>query len=69
MDDELLKLECLKVAMQGLKDANIPHKEPFEVADRIFNWVKDRSNGDLGGSGKARVVGKDNDLPKDYRPD
>ena len=65
MDDELLKLECLKRAQeQGLTgDA------AREEAERIFNWLKGRQKTDLIGGGKARVVGKDGDIDsrfKDY---
>lgn len=65
MDDELLKLECLKLATtQGFKSS----EARFE-ADRMFNLIKGRSTGEIGG-GKARVVGKDNDIPfKDYKPE
>lgn len=57
MDDEVMKLECLKLA-QGdtLK------------AQKLFNFIKGRSENfgtDIIGGGRARVVGKDGDLP-DY---
>lgn len=65
MDDEVLKLECLKLAVQsGHKD-----KDAQDEALRMFNMLKGRSNADdnLVGGGKARVVGKDSDIPlKDY---
>lgn len=68
MDDELLKLECLKLATaQGNKD-----KAARDEAQRMFNQIKGRSNSDddLVGGGKARVVGKDSEIPfKDYKPE
>ena len=65
MDDELLKLECLKLATtQGFKAADARAE-----ADRMFNLIKGRSTDEVGG-GKARVVGKDTNIPfKDYKPE
>lgn len=55
MDDELLKLECLKCAqVQGLT-GDAARLE----AGKIFNWLKGRDHSDLVGGGKARVVGRD----------
>ena len=59
MDDEELKLECLKLA-QGDTTA----------AKQMFDFIKGRNQNDLIGDGKARVVGKDGDHPfKDYKPE
>jgi len=59
MDDELLKLECLKLSQGDIAGAQ-----------RLFDFIKGRNQGDLVGGGKARVVGKDNDIPfKDYKPE
>lgn len=57
MDDELLKLECLKRAHEdGFKGA-----AAREEAQRIFNWSKGRSENAAAPS-KARVVGRDGQL-------
>lgn len=58
MDDELLKLECLKIT------------DGDQVkAQQLFDFIKGR-NQDIIGGGKARVVGKDNDIPfRDYKPE
>ena len=68
MDDELLKLECLRVAIdsEGLKGAAATAR-----AQEIFDWTKGRNQGDLVGGGQAKVVGKDGDLGKftDYVKD
>lgn len=59
MDDELLKLECLKLAQGNTSEAQ-----------RMFDFIKGRNQNDLVGGGKARVVGKDGDHPfKDYKPE
>lgn len=64
MDDEVLKLECLKLAtQQGLRD-----EAAREEARKMFNQIKGRSEG-YGApqteTPKAKIVGKDGDLP-DY---
>jgi hypothetical protein len=71
MDDEMLRLECLKLA-----------KGDADAAERAFNWVKRR--GEFSGASvydralemaqskaKARVVGRDGDVPefRDYLKD
>lgn len=58
MDDELLKLECLK-----LSDGNI------DMAQQQFDWIKGRNQNDTVGGGAAKVVGKDGKVEppfKDY---
>ena len=40
MDDSELRLECLKMANSGLRDAGRPDKEPFELAERLYSWVR-----------------------------
>lgn len=55
MDDEVLKLECLKCAQQQGLTGEAARTE----ADRIFNWLKGRYQSDRVGAGKARVVGRD----------
>ena len=69
MDDEQMKLECLKLATeQGYKGPDAIAK-----AGELFNFIKGRGQTDLIGGGKARVVGKDGDHPfvrfKDYKPE
>ena len=79
MDDELLKLECLKLAREsGLQSTDLT-KEAW----RLFDFIKARGafssinyrdwedvKNDFIGGGKARVVGKDGDVPfKDYKPE
>ncbi len=63
MDDELLKLECLKMAREtGHSGADLTRE-----AQRLFDFLKGRGQTDLVGGGKARVVGKDSDIPfSDY---
>lgn len=62
MDDELLKLECLKLSPDG--------EGRIQAAQRLFDFIKGRNQTDLVGGGKARVVGKDGDHPfKDYKPE
>lgn len=56
MDDELLKLECLK-----LSDGDI------EAAKKQYDWIKGRNQGDGikpidPKTPQARVVGKDNNF-------
>jgi hypothetical protein len=78
MDDELLKLECLKLAA----DKGLVGQQLTEEAWRLFDFIKGRGKfsqvnywaigerDDLIGGGKARVVGKDGDVPfKDYKPE
>lgn len=58
MDDELLKLECLKRAQEeGLKG-----QAARDEAQRIFNWSKGRSENAAPAPSKARVVGRDGQL-------
>lgn len=75
MDDELLKLECLKMAAEreGLTGAGLTTE-----AQRLFDFLKGRGQGglrtetppDLVGGGIARVVGKDRpDFLNDYKPE
>jgi hypothetical protein len=71
MDDELLKLECLKVALsEGLKGS-----EAIKRTKEIFDFLKDRNQGGQLKAGpvpQAKVVGKDGDLEgpfKDYLRD
>ena len=63
MDDELLKLECLKRAQEQGLAGDIAREE----AERIFNWLKGRQQTDVIGGGKARVVGKDGDLESHFK--
>lgn len=60
MDDELLKLECLKLCQGDVAEAQ-----------KRFDWIKGRNQGDIVGGGQAKVVGKDGDLGpfKDYVKD
>lgn len=68
MDDEMLKLRCLELANnQGLKG-----DQAREEARKMFNQIKGRSE-DYGRvaheqTPKAKIVGKDGDLP-DYVKD
>lgn len=66
MDDELLKLECLKAAQnEGLKG-----KEADRRALEIFNMLKGRNQGDSAKAGsvpQAKVVGRDGDLEKPFK--
>lgn len=55
MDDEVLKLECLKCAQQQGLNGDAARVE----GAKIFNWLKGRDQSDLVGAGKARVVGRD----------
>lgn len=70
MDDELLKLECLKLAhSEGLRGS-----AATEAAGRYFNHLKGRSadSSPHGATPQARVVGKDGNLEppfKDYVKD
>jgi hypothetical protein len=68
MDDELLKLECVKVAQaEGLKGSDLTKR-----AKEIFDFLKGRNQGDALKAQpvpQAKVVGKDGDLDdkfKDY---
>jgi hypothetical protein len=71
MDDELLKLECLKVVhSDGLRG-----KEAVDLAQKYFDFLKGRGQGDAIKAQpvpQAKVVGKDGDLEgpfKDYLRD
>lgn len=55
MDDEVLKLECLKCAQQQGLNGDAARVE----GAKIFNWLKGRDQSDVVGGGKARVVGRD----------
>ena len=57
MDDEVLKLECLKCAQQQGLTGEAARVE----GAKIFNWLKgrDENQSDVVGGGKARVVGRD----------
>ncbi len=58
MDDELLKLECLKLCGGDI-----------HMAQKQFDWIKGRNQTDIVGDGAAKVVGKDGKLEppfKDY---
>jgi hypothetical protein len=63
MDDELLKLECLKVAIdkEGLKGSAATAR-----AQEIFDWTKGRGQTDTVGEGQAKVVGRDGKLEKPF---
>jgi hypothetical protein len=67
MDDELLKLECLRLVL----DQEPKHLDPLRRAQEIFDWTKGRGQTDIIGGGQAKVVGKDGDLGKftDYVKD
>jgi len=75
MDDELLKLECLKVALESWQNFSPEEKrradDALTLATRIFDWTKGRNHNDIIGGGAAKVVGKDGDLGKfkDYVKD
>ena len=61
MDDELLKLECLRTAIsQGLKG-----QEAREEAERIFAMLKGRTI-EPKGTAKARVVGSEGTFKPPY---
>lgn len=65
MDDEMLKLECLKLAAA----MQLGPEETRSEARKMFNQIKGRSE-DYGRvaheqTPKAKIVGKDGDLP-DY---
>jgi hypothetical protein len=61
MDDELLKLECVKVAQaEGQRG-----KDATKRAQEIFDFLKGRGQGDAIKAQpvpQAKVVGKDGDL-------
>lgn len=67
MDDELLKLECLKLAL----DKGMTGKEARDEAQRIYDWTKGRGQKDntaIGsGSQRADVRGKDGEMEKPFR--
>jgi hypothetical protein len=70
MDDELLRLECLKRA----QDQGLTGDAARSEADHIFNWLKGRTpslpleQGSVTiGGGKARVVGRDGDLDSPFK--
>lgn len=73
MDYEEMKLECLRLAIEsGAKGS-----EAIDLAKKFYDHCRGRGEGalktisdDLVGGGKARVVGKDGDVPfKDYKPE
>jgi hypothetical protein len=57
MDDEMLRLECLKMALEG----GLSGSEARADAQRQFNWIKGRSTTESGDKPpvKARIVGRD----------
>lgn len=74
MDYEEMKLECLRLAIEsGAKGS-----EAITLAKQFYDHCRGRGEGvlkttkpdDLIGGGKARVVGKDNDISfQDYKPE
>lgn len=70
MDHEVMRMECLKMALASGRTGQAATDE----ADRLYNWIRGRSNErtEIGsGSARANVVGKDGDLGKfqDYLKD
>lgn len=62
MDDEMLMLKCLELAVsQGMKG-----DEARNEAKRMFNQIKGRS-GDGETVPKARAVGRDGNLEKPFK--
>lgn len=66
MDYEEMKLECLRLAI----GAGATGEDVMKLADKFYNHCRGRDGNDFVGGGKARVVGKDNDIPfRDYKPE
>ncbi|CCB64468.1 hypothetical protein [Hyphomicrobium sp. MC1] len=68
MDYEEMKLECLRLAVgSGAKG-----DEAVTLATKFYEHCRGRNQNDLVGGGKARVVGKNGNVPdalKDYKPE
>lgn len=64
MDDSELRLECLKMANAGLRDAGRPDKEPFEVAERLYSWI--RHGKQKPQEPIAKCVGRDGNLEPEF---